>query len=85
MVGVTAIETATNGIVNITILITEIMWCLIMFRREIEFIPPQVDVGDQDSVVAVSVCIAVSLSCRGVCAIWMFLWMCLEIHAVTCV
>ena len=85
MIGITAIETATNVIVNITILITEIMWYLIMFCREIEFIPPKVDVGDQDSVVAVSVCMLVSLSCRGVCAILMLLWMSLEIHAVACV
>ena len=74
MFGITVIETATNGVVNIAILDTEITWYLIMFRREIEFIPPKVDVDDKDSVVAVSVYVVVSLSCRGVCTIWMLLW-----------
>jgi hypothetical protein len=82
MVGITAIETSTNGIINITILIAEIIWYLITFCREIEFIPPKVDNGDHDSIVAVSAYIFISLSCHRVCIIWIFLWMYLETRAV---
>ncbi len=57
MVCIAAIET-------VIILIAEMMWYVIMFCREIEFIPPKVDNGDHDSIVAVSAYILISLSCN---------------------